>query len=66
MMAAQAQSLGGAAAGKPAIEAQQQAEVEAAMAELPPDLLAAMLGGEASPEEALAAGGGAPIREGEA
>jgi len=49
------------------MEAQQQAEAEAAMAELPPELLAAMLGGEgAAPEEALAAGGGAPIREGQA
>ena len=74
MMAAQSQSLGGAAAGQPAMDAQQQAEAaqqqaeaEAAMAQLPPELLAAMMGGEgAVPEEALAAGGGAPIREGQA
>ena len=74
MMAAQSQSLGGAAAGQPAMDAQQQAEAaqqqaeaEAAMAQLPPELLAAIMGGEgAVPEEALAAGGGAPIREGQA
>ena len=63
--AAQAQALGGAAAGGPAIEAQ----AAEAMANMPPEMLAAMMGGEgadAAPEEALAAGGGAPIREGQA
>jgi len=61
--AAHQQSLGGAAApagggGGPPMGAE---------GDIPPDMLAAMMGGEApvaTPEESLAAGGGAPIREG--
>ena len=36
------------------------------LANMPPEMLAAMMQaeGEAAPEEALAAGGGSPIREG--
>ena len=62
MESAQAQALGGAAAGEPAMEAAAAQE----LANMPPEMLAAMMQaeGEAAPEEALAAGGGSPIREG--
>jgi len=56
---AQQQALGGAAAqgGGPPMGAE---------GDIPPEMLAALMGAEggASPEESLAAGGGAPIREG--
>ena len=75
MMAAEQQkSLGGAAAGAPALAAEaiaQDEEADAAAegpapgADIPPELLAMLLGGEApTAEESFAAGGGAPVREG--
>ena len=74
IQAEQQRSLGGAAAGAPALAADAIAQDEAAAAEaaaaepggdLPPELLALLMGeGDASPEEAFAAGGGAPVREG--
>jgi len=71
--AAEAQrSLGGAAAGRPAMEAQQMAQIQEVMAQLPPEEAAALAdqvaggAGGAAPEEAMPAGGGAPIRSGEA
>lgn len=60
------ESLGGAAAGRPAIEAQQDAEMQELIAQLSPEEAAAMAAQMGGPEAALAAGGGAPIREGEA
>ena len=60
------ESLGGAAAGRPAIEAQQDAEIQELIAQLSPEEAAAMATQMGGPEAALAAGGGAPIREGEA
>ena len=65
MQAQQAQMLGGAAAGEPAIEQQEQAQLAQAMEQMTPDQLNALLEAEmGGPEDALAAGGGAPIREG--
>ena len=75
MMAAEQQkSLGGAAAGAPALAAEAIAQDEEAAAaaegpapgaDIPPELLAMLLGGEApTAEESFAAGGGAPVREG--
>jgi len=70
MQAEQQAKLGGAAAGKPAIEAQQAAQLQQLMAQLPPDeaeaMMAAVSGQEAGVEpemeDALPGGGGAPIR----
>jgi hypothetical protein len=72
IMAEQQAKLGGAAAGRPAIEAQQLAQLQQMMAQLPPDEAEAManalaekgLGGTEEPEaeDALPEGGGAPIR----
>lgn len=71
MMAEQQAKLGGAAAGKPAIEAQQMAQLQQMMAQMPPDEAEAMAmaiaeaqagGAPEAPEEALPGGGGAPIR----
>ena len=63
--AAQQQALGGAAA--PAGGGGGGGPLMGAEGDIPPDMLAAMMGSEApvaTPEESLAAGGGAPIREG--
>jgi hypothetical protein len=73
MMAEQQAKLGGAAAGKPAIEAQQAAQVQQMLAQLPPEEAEAMALAiaqqqagetpeEVPTEEALPGGGGAPIR----
>tara|TARA_R110000824_G_scaffold76290_3_gene193347 strand:- start:108 stop:1901 length:1794 start_codon:yes stop_codon:yes gene_type:complete len=73
MQAEQQANLGGAAAGKPAIEAQQLAQLQQMMAQLPPEEAEAMatalaekgLGGtveEPETEDVLPGGGGAPIR----
>tara|TARA_R110001583_G_scaffold22134_3_gene83328 strand:- start:107 stop:1897 length:1791 start_codon:yes stop_codon:yes gene_type:complete len=72
VMAEQQAKLGGAAAGRPAIEAQQLAQLQQMMAQLPPEEAEAMatalaekgLGGVEEPEaeDALPEGGGAPIR----
>ena len=73
IMAEQQAKLGGAAAGRPAIEAQQLAQLQQMMAQLPPEEAEAMatalaekgLGGagpEPEAEDALPEGGGAPIR----
>ena len=73
IMAEQQAKLGGAAAGRPAIEAQQMAQLQQLMAQLPPEEAEAManalaeqgLGGaapEPETEEALPGGGGSPIR----
>ena len=67
MEAQQAQALGGAAAGEPAIEQQEQMQLAQAMEQMSPEQMQALLDAEGgSPEDALAAGGGAPIREGQA
>ena len=67
-------SLGGAAGGKPYIEAQQLAQVQEAMSQMSPEQATALKEQIAqktgidipTPGDALPAGGGAPIREGEA
>tara|TARA_R110002051_G_scaffold317630_1_gene399011 strand:- start:2561 stop:4348 length:1788 start_codon:yes stop_codon:yes gene_type:complete len=67
-------SLGGAAGGEAYIQAQQLAQLEQVMAQLPPEAAAKMRASLSekmgldvpSPEELLTEGGGAPIREGEA
>ena len=65
MQSQMAQQLGGAAAGGPAIAQQERAALGQTLAQLEPEQVQALLeaSGE-SPEEALAAGGGSPIREG--
>ncbi len=70
IQAEQTAKLGGAAAGRPAMEAQQAAQVQQLMQTLPPEdalALAEELGapvpsGEVATEDVLPGGGGAPIR----
>tara|TARA_A100001391_G_scaffold153779_2_gene111632 strand:- start:4756 stop:6549 length:1794 start_codon:yes stop_codon:yes gene_type:complete len=73
IQAEQQANLGGAAAGKPAIEAQEKAQLQQLLASLPPDEAEEMImaiaqqqaGGEVPVDdtgEALPGGGGAPIR----
>jgi hypothetical protein len=73
IQAEQQAKLGGAAAGKPAMEAKEQAQLQQLLASLPPEEAEAMVmamaqqqsGGEApveGAEESLPGGGGAPIR----
>jgi hypothetical protein len=70
-----AASLGGAAGGQPYIEAQQLAQVQQAMQEMSPEQAMALkkqiaektgIDIPATPEDALPAGGGSPVREGQA
>tara|TARA_R100000426_G_scaffold84254_1_gene63299 strand:+ start:12 stop:800 length:789 start_codon:yes stop_codon:yes gene_type:complete len=73
ILAEQQAKLGGAAAGRPALEAQEQARLQQVLESLPPeeaeqivlDMANQQAAEEANqaPEEALPGGGGAPIRE---
>ena len=73
MMAQQQANLGGAAAGRPAMEAQEAAQLQQVLAQLPPEEAEEMVmaiaqqkaaeQGGAPTEDALPGGGGAPIRE---
>ena len=73
MLAQQQASLGGAAAGRPAMEAQEAAQLQQVLAQLPPDEAEEMVmaiaqqkaveQGGTPTEDALPGGGGAPIRE---